>query len=149
MVAIEMLSPMAVDVEMESPKSEELLPQQKAGTFNCFILKMEMGSRSSSFFTCISRHNLVTYGTFRLNYCTFDVSHYYHSTTSGVFTSNTSLTTGYLTFPLHSQYYISLLDSNLLLFSFSSPRPRQRILLCFSSPQTQRTGYGSLSVQVT
>lgn len=41
-VAIEMLSPMmCVDVEMESPKvqSEDLFPQQEAGTFNSFNLK--------------------------------------------------------------------------------------------------------------
>lgn len=75
--------------------------------------------------------------------------HYYHSTTSGIFTSNTSLTTGHtFSFPLSLSVtflYCILIIVDLLF----PPRPRQWILLCFSSPRTRRTGYANLSVRVT
>lgn len=139
--AIEMLSPMAVDVEMESPKvqSEELLPQQQAGTFNCFILKMEMGSLSSPFFTCLPQHNLVAYGTFRLNYCTLNVS-LTITTALPVVSSLPILHSSQVIYlsPLHSQYYISLLDSNLLRLFFFFPQTANSALLLFTPDPKDR-----------
>lgn len=45
-VAVETLSPMAVDIELESPQvpSENLLSQQKAGMTNCLLTPLSPSS---------------------------------------------------------------------------------------------------------
>lgn len=95
-------------------------------------------------------------------------SHCHHSTASGVFSVNTSVTTGqtlcFISMQFVSNCFYHQISTLKHLFHFiSAPllmniltelslcisRFKQLRLPCFSSPQTWRTGYASLSVRVT